>query len=84
MKPPLFVGVFGDHVITLPASVIPRWNQCVAARSLLMWRSFGFLLSAEAKMAQVEGMPDMESDLKFLFEAAMQQVYALQPETEEA
>lgn len=82
MKPPLFVGVFGDHIITLPGSVIPRWNQCIAAKNLLMWRSFAFLLSAEAKMAQVEGMPAMEDDLKFLFETAMQQVYALQPKYE--
>ena len=82
MNPHLFVGIFGDHIITLPESVIPRWNQCIAAKSLLMWRSFGFLLSAEAKMAEVEGMPVMESDLKFLFEAAMQHVYALQPKYE--
>ena len=80
----LFVGIFGDHIIRLPSSVIPRWNECMAAQNLLKWRSFAFLLSAEAKMAQVDGMPEMEDDLKFLFEAAMQYVYALQPMREAA
>jgi hypothetical protein len=56
----------------------------MAAQNLLKWRSFAFLLSAEAKMAQVDGMPEMEDDLKFLFEAAMQYVYALQPMREAA
>lgn len=80
----MFVGIFGDHIIRLPSSVIPKWNECMADKNLLKWRAFAFLLSAEAKMAQVDGMPEMEDDLKFLFDTAMQQVYALQPEMEEA
>jgi len=78
------IAIFGDHVIKLPVSVIPRWKQCIEANSLLMWRSFGFLLAAEAKMAEVDGEPNMSDDLKFLFEAAMQRVYQLQPVREES
>lgn len=84
MKPPLSICIFGDQVITIPSYVVPRWNQCMLADSLVMWRSFAFLLSAEAKMSQVEGDKEMESDLKFLFELAMQHVYSLQPSMEEA
>jgi hypothetical protein len=43
-----------------------------------MWRSFGFLLSAEAKMAEMEGNNEMRDDLITLFEVAMQRVYSLQ------
>jgi hypothetical protein len=76
----MFIGIFDGHVITLPGSVIPRWNQCITANKLLMWRSFGFLLSAEAKMAEMEGNNEMRDDLITLFEVAMQRVYALQPD----
>jgi hypothetical protein len=76
----LLVYAFGDYVITLPGSVIPRWNLCIKANRLLMWRSFGFLLSAEAKMAEVEGNNVMRDDLLTLFEVAMQRVYSLQPD----
>ena len=75
-----FIGIFDGHVITLPGSVIPRWNQCIEANGLLMWRNFGFLLSAEAKMAEVEGNNEMRDDLITLFEVAMQRVYSLQPD----
>jgi hypothetical protein len=77
-EPHLLVYVFGDNIITLPAYVESRWNQCIDANGLLMWRSFGFLLSAEAKMAEIEGNNDMRDDLITLFEVAMQRVYSLQ------
>jgi hypothetical protein len=77
-QPYLLVYVFGDHIITLPESVIPRWNQCITANGLLMWRYFGFLLSAEAKMAEVEGNNVMRDDLITLFEVAMHHVYSMQ------
>jgi hypothetical protein len=79
-QPYLSVYAFGDHIITLPSHVEPRWNQCIKANRLLMWRGFAFLLSAEAKMAELEGNNDMRDDLLTLFEVAMQRVYSLQPD----
>lgn len=63
--------------IVLPSCVVPRWKKCHQADSLLMWRSFAFLLSAEAKMASTEGNYLMCADLLTLFETAMQHVYRL-------
>lgn len=79
MKAELSIGIFGDHVIRLPISIIPKWLRCNQSENLLMWRSFAFLISAEAKMAQVESDFEMEDDLKFLFKIAMERVYNLQP-----
>jgi hypothetical protein len=79
-QPYFLVYVFGDYIITLPSHVEPRWNKFTEANKLLMWRNFGFLLSAEAKMAELEGNNDMRDDLLTLFEVAMQRVYSLQPD----
>jgi hypothetical protein len=79
-QPYLSVYVFGDHIITLPSHVVPRWIQFERSNKLLMWRNFAFLLSAEAKMAEVEGNNVMRDDLLTLFEVAMQRVYSLQPD----
>ncbi len=70
--------------IILPASVVPRWQSAIRNERLIEWRALAFLLSAEAKMAQVEKQHEMESDLLALFEVAMQHVYNLQPGEAEA
>lgn len=70
--------------IVLPESIVPRWQSAIRNERLIEWRALAFLLSAEAKMAQVEKQHEMESDLLALFEVAMQHVYNLQPSEVEA
>jgi len=81
-QPYLLVYVFGDHIITLPAHVEPRWSRFEISNNPLMWRCFTFLLSTEAKMAEVEGNNDMRDDLLTLFEVAMQRIYMQEPKSE--
>lgn len=67
-------------MIVLPDHIVPRWQQALERDRLIEWRSFAFLLSAEAKLAAVNDQYAMSNDLLTLFETAMQHVYRLQPE----
>lgn len=67
------------YPVILPESVVPRWQQALRNDRLIEWRALAFLLSAEAKLAQVNDQYAVERDLVFLFETAMQHVFRLQP-----
>jgi hypothetical protein len=68
------------YPIIIPESVVPRWHQALENDRLIEWRSLAFWLSAEAKLAQVYGQHEIESDLLTLFEVAMQFVYGMTPQ----
>jgi hypothetical protein len=60
--------------------IVERWQQALRNDRLIEWRSFGFLLAAEAKMSEVEWQFADAEEYKTLFETAMQHVYRLQPQ----
>ena len=61
-----------------------RWQLAHQHDRLIEWRSFAFLLSAEAKMAEIDGLGELRDDLLTLFDVAIQRMYWLQPLREAA
>jgi predicted transcriptional regulator len=64
---------------TYPTNIEARWKQAEENNRLVEWRSLAFLLSAEAKMAQIYCQYAVERDLIAKMEEAFKHVYALTP-----
>jgi hypothetical protein len=62
-----------------PDNILPRWNMAIRNDRMIEWRSFAFLLSAEARLAKVNDQHATSRDLLALHELAMQYVYSFNP-----
>lgn len=66
-------------LLDIEKDVIPRWQKAIKADRLIEWRSYAFLLSAEAKLAEIDGAFALRNDLLTLHDVAMQHVFDMYP-----
>ena len=66
-------------MLSIEDDVLPRWQKAIANDRLIEWRSYAFLLSAEAKLAEIENQYALKDDLLTLHFVAMQHVFDMYP-----